>query len=182
MLLRGTAIVSVLTLLSRLLGFVRDLLVARLLGASLFADAFFVAFRIPNLLRSFVAEGALTSAFTPVFSQALTRGKEHANDSFKRIAGFLIAITSLITAAIILFAVPLVDLLAPGYRAEPGKFEMCVKLTRIMAPYIICVSLIAMLNAALNTLKVFGASAWAQVIMNVTLIIGALIAIPYAPE
>jgi putative peptidoglycan lipid II flippase len=181
-LLRGTAIVSVLTLLSRLLGFVRDLLVARLLGASLFADAFFVAFRIPNLLRSFVAEGALTSAFTPVFSQALTRGKEHANDSFKRIAGFLIAITSLITAAIILFAVPLVDLLAPGYRAEPGKFELCVKLTRIMAPYIICVSLIAMLNAALNTLKVFGASAWAQVIMNVTLIIGALIAIPYAPE
>lgn len=178
MLLRGTAIVSILTLLSRVLGFIRDLLVANLLGASLFADAFFVAFRIPNLLRSFVAEGALTSAFLPVFSSSLNRGIDSARATVKRIVGFLIIITSLISLAIIAFSPEVVSLIAPGFRSQSSKFDLCVRLTRIMAPYIACVSLIAMINGALNALNVFGTSAWAQVVMNVSLIIGALIALP----
>ncbi len=178
MLFRGTAIVSALTLLSRILGFVRDLLVARLLGASIFADAFFVAFRIPNLLRSFVAEGALTSAFTPVFSSSLAKGKDSAAQTLARVTGFLILVTTVLTLLMIGFAPSVVGLLAPGFAADPEKLDLCISLTRIMAPYIACVSLIAMLNAALNTLGIFGTSAWAQVIMNLVLIVGAIFAIP----
>ena len=181
-LLRGTAIVSLLTLLSRIFGFVRDLLVASLLGASPFADAFFVAFRIPNLLRSFVAEGALTSAFAPVFASALASGKERARQTLKRVTGFLIVTTSIITLGVIIYAPAVVHTLAPGFHSETDKFELCVQLTRVMAPYILCVSLIAMLNAALNALQIFGTSAWAQIIMNIVLIIGALLAIPLSIE
>ena len=179
MLLRGTAIVSLLTLLSRILGFIRDLLVAQLLGASLFADAFFVAFRIPNLLRSFVAEGALTAAFTPVFSTSLTRGIPAARETMRRVIGFLIIITTILVVAMIFCAPGVVAVIAPGFQKEAGKFELCVHLTRIMAPYIACVSVIAMINSALNALNIFGASAWAQVIMNLVLITGALLAIPF---
>lgn len=179
MLLRGTAIVSLLTLLSRFLGFIRDLLVARLLGASFFADAFFVAFRIPNLLRSFVAEGALTSAFTPVFSSSLAQGRQSAKDTMKRVVGFLIVVTACLTLGMVVYAPEVVRIIAPGFQVEQTKFDLCVQLTRMMAPYIVCVSLIAMMNAALSTLKIFGTSAWAQVTMNLVLIAGALLAMPF---
>lgn len=179
MLLRGTAIVSVLTLLSRLLGFVRDLLVAQLLGASLFADAFFVAFRIPNLLRSFAAEGALTSAFVPVFSSALAQGKEHAVETCKRVIGFVLCLTIPLAIVGALFATEIVGLIAPGFSEDPAKRELATSLTQLMMPYIICVSLIAIVNSALNSLKIFGASAWAQVTMNLVLIAGALCALPF---
>jgi len=181
-LLRGTAIVSALTLLSRILGFVRDLLVARLLGASIFADAFFVAFRVPNLLRSIVAEGALTSAFVPVFSSALAKDSSEAFRSFRRILGFLLSMTLPMTALGIWFAEDVVDFLAPGFSQDTAKFQLCVSLTRIMMPYIACVSVIAMINSALNALHIFGASAWAQVTMNLVLIVGALAAITLSPE
>lgn len=182
MLLRGTAIVSLLTLFSRVLGFVRDLLVARLLGASLFADAFFVAFRIPNLLRSFVAEGALTSAFVPTFSTSLCRGKEQAAATFRRIGGFLLVITIPMCLLGVIYAPEVIRLIAPGFASEPEKFELCVLLTRIMMPYIACVSVIAMINSALNALAIFGASAWAQMVMNLVLIAGAVIALPFDPR
>lgn len=182
MLLRGTAIVSLLTLVSRVLGFVRDLLVARLLGASLFADAFFVAFRIPNLLRSFAAEGALTSAFVPVFSSALARSKEDAQTAFKRVAGFVLFLTIPLSLLGIVFSREILSLIAPGFEKDPEKLALTMQLTQIMFPYIVCVSLVAMLNSALNTLKVFGASAWAQVIMNLILIVGALCALPFNPK
>lgn len=179
MLLRGTAIVSVLTLLSRCLGFVRDLLVAQLLGATLFADAFFVAFRIPNLLRSIAAEGALTSAFVPVFSTALARGKDHAVEACKRAITFVLCLTLPLTIVGTLFAEEVVDLIAPGFSSDPEKLALATSLTQMMLPYIICVSIIAIINSALNSLKVFGASAWAQVIMNIVLIAGALCALPF---
>ena len=182
MLLRGTAIVSLLTLVSRCLGFVRDLLVARLLGASLFADAFFVAFRIPNLLRSFAAEGALTSAFVPVFSSALARSKEDAQTAFKRVAGFVLYLTIPLALLGMVFTTEILSVIAPGFQNDPEKHALAITLTRVMFPYIICVSLVATLNSALNTLKVFGASAWAQVIMNVVLIGGALLALPFEPK
>jgi putative peptidoglycan lipid II flippase len=182
MLLRGTAIVSILTLLSRCLGFVRDLFVARLLGASFFADAFFVAFRVPNLLRSFAAEGALTSAFVPVFSSALARSKEDARTAFKRVAGFVLYLTIPLTLLGIIFTPEILAVIAPGFQKDPEKQALSIRLTRIMFPYIICVSLVAMLNSALNSLKVFGASAWGQVIMNIVLIVGAVFALPFDPR
>jgi putative peptidoglycan lipid II flippase len=182
MLLRGTAIVSLLTLVSRFLGFIRDLLVANLLGASLFADAFFVAFRIPNLLRSFAAEGALTSAFVPVFSTALFRGKEEAREALRRITSFVLILTTSLTIVGIAYAPEVVSLIAPGFSEDPSKRALAADLTKIMMPYIICVSLIAMLNSALNTLKIFGASGIAQVLMNLTLIAGAFAAMPFEPQ
>ncbi len=182
MLLRGTVITSVPTLVSRVLGFARDLLVARLLGASLFADIFFVAFRIPNLLRSFLAEGALTSAFVPVFSSSLSRGHNEAQRTFQRVGGFLLYITIPLSVLGIVFAPEVVRILAPGFASDPEKFALCVLLTQIMLPYIACVSFIAMINSALNTLQIFGASAWAQVIMNLVLIAGALCAMPFNPR
>jgi len=181
-LLRGTAIVSLLTLLSRILGFFRDLLVAKLLGASLFADAFFVAFRIPNLLRSFVAEGALTSAFVPVFSATLARNKDEAFLSFRRVLGFLLLLTLPLSIAGMWFAGDVVDFLAPGFSQHSEKFQLCIHLTRIMMPYIACVSVIAMINSALNALHIFGTSAWAQVTMNLVLIAGAGCAVGFEPE
>lgn len=182
MLLRGTAIVSLLTLLSRCLGFVRDLLVARLLGASLFADAFFVAFRVPNLLRSFAAEGALTSAFVPVFSSALAKSREDAQSAFKKIAGFILYLTIPLTLLGVAYTPEILSVIAPGFRVSPEKMAITTNLTRVMFPYIICVSLIAMINSALNTMRIFGASAWAQVIMNVVLIFGTLCALPFEPK
>lgn len=182
MLLRGTAIVSLLTLLSRVLGFVRDLLVARILGASLFADAFFVAFRIPNLLRSFVAEGALTSAFAPTFSSALSRSRADAASTFKRILGFLLTITIPLSLLGMLYAPAVIQLIAPGFSQNREKFELCVQLSMIMMPYIACVSVVAMINSALNALAIFGASAWGQVVMNIVLIAGALLALPLEPR
>ena len=141
MLLRGTAIVSLLTLVSRFLGFIRDLLVANLLGASLFADAFFVAFRIPNLLRSFAAEGALTSAFVPVFSSALFRGKEEAREALRRVTSFVLLLTTSLTIVGIIYAQEIVSLVAPGFTQDPSKQILASDLTKIMMPYIICISL-----------------------------------------
>jgi putative peptidoglycan lipid II flippase len=145
----------------------------------MFADAFFVAFRIPNLLRSFVAEGALTAAFVPVFSASLAKGKSEAAETFRRVGGFLLLVTIPLSALTILYAGPVLSAFAPGFSDEPEKFSLSVELTRIMMPYIVCISLIAMLNSALNALGVFGTSAWAQVIMNLTLIGGALAAMPF---
>jgi len=177
---RGTGVVSALTLLSRLLGFVRDVLVARLFGASYIADAFFVAFRIPNLLRSFVAEGALTSAFVPVFSQELRAGHERAQAALSAVGTLLFIATALISFLGIIGAELIVELFAPGFGADPAKLDLCVLLTQIMLPFIICVSFVAMLNGALNSARIFGAAAWAQVWMNVALIGGALFAGYYA--
>jgi len=179
-LLRGTAIVSLLTQLSRVLGFVREMLTARLLGAGFFADAFVAAFRIPNLLRSFLAEGALTSAFVPVFSDEIQKSREAAKLALHAIAGFLVCCTTALSLLGVLYAPAIVAAVAPGFADE--KRDLCVLLTRIMVPYIILVSLVALLNGALNAVRHFGSGAWAQVLMNVVLISGAAIAFAYPKE
>ncbi len=173
---KGTAVVSSLTLLSRILGFVRDLLVARGFGSSAYADCFFVAFRIPNLLRSLVAEGALSSAFVPVFADSVKAGGNRPSEVFRSIAGFLFILSTGLCALSIIFADSIVRAFAPGFMDNPEMFGLCVSLTRIMLPLIICVSFVAMINGALNTLGNFGASAWAQIWMNLALIAGAIIA------
>lgn len=174
-LIRGTSIIALLTIVSRFFGFIRDLLVARLFGASLIADCFFVAFRIPNLLRSFVAEGALSAAFVPLFAGELKNGRERAQLVLSLVTGFLSLVTVLLTILGIIFAEEVVALIAPGFM-KPESASLCIELTRIMLPYIIFVSLVAMLNGALNSVNIFGIAALAQVVMNIILIIGALIA------
>jgi putative peptidoglycan lipid II flippase len=177
LLLKGTAIVSSLTIISRVLGFIREVIVARLLGASLYADAFFVAFRIPNLLRSVFGEGALNSAFVPVISELNSKSHSDANEFLKSIASWLILGTGLSAGLGILYAEPIIRLIAPGFEGE--RLEICVTLTQIMFPYIIFVSLIALINGALNSVSVFGISAFAQIVMNIVMIAGAFLALNY---
>jgi len=174
--LRGTAVVSSLTLVSRILGFIREILVARIFGGGLFADALFVAFRIPNLLRSIFAEGALTSAFVPVFSGELAKGRDDARSAIRSVIGLLLASTATVTLLGVMFADQIVVAIAPGFAEGTERHELCVLLTRILMPYIMCVSTVALLNGALNSVHIFGASALAQVVMNLTLIAGAVVA------
>lgn len=178
----NTALVSAITVLSRILGFVRDLLVAKALGAGGVADAFFVAFRIPNLLRSFVAEGAMSSAVVPVMAEEHTRGAEHAQSLFRSVATILLLTTVALTALGFLFAEELVSAIAPGFRGSSEKFHLTISLTQLMLPYIIAVSLIALMSGALTTYRIFGVGAWSQVFMNVVLITGGLVALLFSPE
>ena len=176
-LLRGTAVVAGFTLLSRILGFVREVLIARLFGATLIADAYFVAFRIPNLLRSIFAEGALTAAFVPVFASELRQGQAAAQRALQSILTLLVASTLVVTLLGVLGAAPIVSLFAPGFERDPSTFALCASLLSIMMPYIVCVSVVILLNGALNSVKVFGASALAQVYMNLVMIVAAIVAI-----
>lgn len=173
--LRGTSIVAGLTLVSRALGFVREVLLAQIFGGGLIADAFLTAQRIPNLLRSIFGEGALTSAFVPTFASEVAEGREEARNALRAITGALLICTSLVSLLGIYFAEDIVSFLAPGFAG--GRDELCIALTRIMMPYIACVSLVAMLNGALNSVKIFGAAAFAQVLMNVVMIAAAAAAL-----
>ena len=172
-LVRGTVIISILTQISRVLGFVREALTARLLGDGFYSDAYFVAARIPNLLRAIFAEGALTSAFVPLFAGALEKDRAEAQRALSLVTGFLLLATLATTILGCVYTSNIVLFFAPGFSAE--KLAYCASLTRIMLPFIILVSIVAMLNGALNSVKIFGTAAWAQVIINIALIIGAAI-------
>lgn len=181
-LIRGASIVSSLTILSRILGLIRDLIFASLFGASFIADAFFVAFRIPNILRSFVAEGALTSAFVPVFASEIEKDREGAQNTLTTVTSLLLLTTLSLALLGVIFSEELVSLFAPGFYADRQRADLCATLLRIMMPYVVFVSLVAMLNGALNTVKIFGAAAFAQVAMNLTLIIGGIIAYTFPDD
>ena len=175
-LFKGTAIVSGLTLFSRVLGFIRDLLTAKLFGAGSIADIFFVAFRIPNTLRSFVAEGAFTSAFIPVLAEEKEKGEEEAKTFISNSATLLLLTTLLLAALGYFFAPSVVSLFAPGFTHNPEKLSKTAHLLIIMLPYIPSISLVVLMNGVLTTLKHYGAGAVAQITVNCCLIIGILIA------
>jgi putative peptidoglycan lipid II flippase len=177
-LIKGTSLIASLTVVSRILGFLRDLVFAAVFGAGIIADAFVIAFRIPNLLRSFLAEGALTSAFVPVFSSVNADSSEQAKELFRHMFGLLLLIASIITLLGIYFADYIIIYSAPGF-LHSSTFETCVSLTRIMFPYLIFISIIALINGALNSLAIYGSGAWGQIVMNCVLVLGALIAWPF---
>jgi len=157
-----------LTLLSRILGFVRDALMAAVLGISPVSDAFNAAFRFPNLFRRLFAEGAFNTAFVPMFSSALEQdGNDKALDLASRIMSWLVAVILVVTILVEIFAEPIMVPFVPGFLNDPGKFELTVFLTRIMFPYLACMSLMAAYAAILNTLGKFFAAAFAPVILNV---------------
>ncbi len=160
-----------LTLVSRVLGFVRDMLMASVLGTGLAADAFFAAFRFPNLFRRLFAEGAFNAAFIPLFSGALEeQGKDAARLMAARIiswlAGFLVIITVLVEIFMPLVLVPFV----PGFLDDPHKFDLTVTLTRICFPYLACMSLMAAYGGILNGLGRFFEAAFAPVLLNIVLV------------
>lgn len=144
-------------------------------GASRMADAFYVAFRIPNLLRRLTAEGALTIAFVPIFTEYLRKSKNDARMVASIVFTYLSIILVLITIFGIVFAPWIVKVLAYGFTDEPGKIELTIYLTRLMFPYIILISLVALAMGILNSLKHFAAPAASPVVLNIGIIFGAIV-------
>ena len=168
---------AVATFCSRIFGLVREQVLAFMFGASSMTDAFYVAFRIPNLLRDLFAEGAFSAAFVPTFIEA----KEESAESARRLLWSLLIVltgtTLTISGLIIYFAPEIVSVFAPGFVGDTEKFEVTVGLTRIMAPFLCFVSIAALFMGALNSLKVFFVPALAPAFFNVTMII-SMIALP----
>ena len=174
-LVKSTATIGLYTLLSRVLGFVRDVTIASGLGASYMSDAFFVAFKLPNYLRRLFAEGAFNAAFVPQFAGMLAvDGKERAKQFSSEAMSFLVVILLIVTALFMIFMPQLMVILAPGFSDNPQKFLLTVTLTRITMPYIVFISLVSLLGGVLNSGDKFAAVAATPVIMNLCLII-----IPY---
>jgi putative peptidoglycan lipid II flippase len=173
-LLRALAAVSSLTMVSRVLGYVRDFFIARIFGASLVTDAFFVAFKIPNLLRRMFAEGAFSQAFVPILAEHKNRdGVEATRALIDRVATLLF-LALVVTAALGMAAAPLiVYVTAPGFAADPGKFALTVQLLRITFPYIVFISLVALAAGILNTWSRFSVPALTPALLNVAFIVGA---------
>lgn len=156
-----------LTLVSRIAGFARDALMAAVLGIGPAADAFNAAFRFPNLFRRLFAEGAFNTAFVPMFSTALeTQGEEAAKLLASRIMSWLVAAILVVTVLAEIFMEPIMRVFVPGFD-DPEKFALTVYLSRIMFPYLACMSLMAAYAGILNTLGRFFASAFAPVILNI---------------
>lgn len=169
---RAAGIVGISTLLSRILGLVRDLVTAYFFGAGLAADAFFVAFRLPNLLRRLLAEGALTVSFIPVFTEYLeTKSRKQAFLMARSFLSVFIIVLAGVTILGEIFAPQVVRVFAPGFYADPEKFELTVFLTRIVFPYIFLVGLVTYATGVLNSLGRFAAPALAPVMLNLGMIL-----------
>ncbi|MBE9531371.1 MAG: murein biosynthesis integral membrane protein MurJ [Proteobacteria bacterium] len=176
---RASSIVGSATMLSRVFGYVRDAIIAYYLGASLSADAFFVAFRIANFLRRLVGEGALTPAFVPIFTEELNRrSREDVSKLVSKVFTLFFIILLVIMALGIYFSEELVMLLSPGFAATPEKFDLTVKLTQWMFPYMLFIGLVAMSMGILNTLRHFAAPALSPVLFNISIILCAVILAP----
>ena len=144
-LLRATGIISSGTFLSRIFGFIRDMVIAKIFGAGFATDAFFVAFKIPNLLRRLLGEGALSAAFIPLFTEYFTtKSKEDAWKFASAVFSTLLVILFTITLLGIIFMPAIITILAPGFYHELHKFNLTVYLTRITFPYIFLISLTAL--------------------------------------
>ncbi|HTE51167.1 MAG TPA: murein biosynthesis integral membrane protein MurJ [Kofleriaceae bacterium] len=170
-LIRTAGLLSAATMLSRLLGLVREQLFAALLGASLFAEAFIVAFRIPNLLRDLFAEGALSQAFVPTFKASLKRGGTSAAYLLgNRVAGTLLAVIAILTIVAAAGAPEIVQSMAGTFADTPGKFELAVILTRIMLPFLAMVSLAAVAMGMLNAQDRYATPALAPATFNLVCI------------
>ncbi len=178
-LVRSLATVGGYTGISRILGFLRDILIAAALGTGPVADAFFVAFRLPNLFRRLFAEGAFNAAFVPLFARRLEEGGQAAARAFAEhslavLLSFVLALSALAMA----FMPWLMYLLAPGFAAEPEKFDLAVELSRITFPYLLFMALVALFGGVLNSLYHFAAAAAAPILLNVIFIAALVLVLP----
>jgi len=179
-LLKVLATVSSMTLVSRVLGFVRDVAIARVFGAGLMTDAFFVAFKIPNLLRRLFAEGAFSQAFVPVLGEYRTRRGEADTRLLVDHVAALLGLALFVVTLIGVVAAPLIIYVtAPGFAAVPEKFSLTVSLLRITFPYILFISLVAFAAGILNTYSRFAVPAFTPVLLNLSFIVFALWLAPY---
>lgn len=179
-LLRSSAVVSVMTLLSRVLGMVRDMVVASYFGSGAAADAFFIAFKIPNFLRRLFAEGAFAQAFVPVLSEYRTkRTLADVKQLVDRTAGMLGLILAGLTALGVLFAPYVVMVFAPGFHDDPAKMQLAGELLRITFPYLMLISLTAFTSGVLNSYGHFAVPGFTPVLLNVCMIASAVFLTPY---
>jgi putative peptidoglycan lipid II flippase len=179
-LLRALITVSGMTLLSRILGFVRDFVIARTFGAGMVTDAFFVAFRLPNLLRRLFAEGAFSQAFVPILAEYRNRrGEQETKTLVDRVASILFLALIVVSAVGAAAAPVLIAVTAPGFAADAEKFQLTVELTRITFPYILFMSLVALAAGILNTWSRFALPAFTPVLLNLSFIGMALFAAPW---
>ena len=179
-LLKALATVSSMTLLSRILGFVRDFVIARIFGAGMMTDAFFVAFKLPNLLRRLFAEGAFSQAFVPILGEYKNKlGEQEARRLVDRVCSLLFLILLVVTLAGMAGAPLLVYISAPGFASDPDKFALTIELTRITFPYILFMSLVALAGGVLNTWNRFAVPAFTPVLLNLSFIGMALFAAPW---
>ncbi|KTG29141.1 murein biosynthesis protein MurJ [Idiomarina sp. WRN-38] len=182
-LMRSGLVVSAMTMLSRVMGLVRDVVVATFLGAGNGSDAFFVAFKIPNFLRRLFAEGAFNQAFVPVLSEYSTqRTKQEIRELLNAVAGSLTALLALITALAMLGAPWLVWLFAPGFGRDPEKLALTADMLRLTFPYLLLISLTAFSGSVLNTWNRFAVPAFTPVLLNISLIGAALLLMPLMEE
>ena len=174
-LLSSASIFSLFTLISRILGYLRDILIAVFLGASVFADAFFVAFRIPNTFRRLFAEGTFNAAFIPSYTSAKLKNIKSGKIFADEVLSLLIIILLFIVTLAEIFTPYLVYLIAPGFITDNTKFNLAVELTRITFPFLLFVSLSSFFSGILNANNKFAAAAAAPIILNIILIISILL-------
>lgn len=174
--LRALGIESSGTMLSRILGFVRDVVIALYFGAGMEADAFFAAFRIPNMMRRLFAEGSLTSAFIPVFSEVLSRKGKPEALRLARVSFTLLSLLLIGVSILGVVAAPLIiRAIVPGFSSDPEKLHLAVKMLRIMFPYILFISLVSLSKGVLNSLGHFAAPAYSMMMLNICMISSVLI-------
>lgn len=174
-LLKALAKVGSMTFVSRILGFVRDTLIARVFGAGMLSDAFIVAFKIPNLLRRVSAEGAFSQAFVPILAEYKSqRSFEETHSLINRVATWMGIILVGVTLLGMLAAPLIVALIAPGFTADHAKMQLTIELLRITFPYIFFISLVSMAGGVLNTYNKFGIPAFTPVWLNVSMIVAVL--------
>ena len=175
-LLKATGTIGGLTMVSRLLGFARDMIGSRVLGASHANDAFNIAFLLPNIFRRLFAEGAFSSGFVPLFSRRLAAGgKEDAERFSNEILSVFMPALLVVTVVFEIFMAPVLGIVAAGYRDVPGKLELATELTRWTFPYLLFISLVALLSGVLNSLTRFAVAAFAPALLNIGLIIALLL-------
>ncbi|WP_312228575.1 murein biosynthesis integral membrane protein MurJ [Pseudescherichia sp.] len=178
-LLKSLAAVSSMTLFSRVLGFARDAIVARVFGAGMATDAFFVAFKLPNLLRRIFAEGAFSQAFVPILAEYKSKQGEEATRVFVAyVSGLLTLVLAIVTIAGMLAAPWVIMVTAPGFADTADKFVLTTQLLKITFPYILLISLASLVGAILNTWNRFSVPAFAPTLLNVSMIGFALFAAP----
>jgi len=166
-----------LTLVSRITGFARDIMLAAILGAGPVADAFFVALRLPNHFRAIFAEGAFNAAFVPAYARIRTSGGAGPAALFAdRIFTLLFAVSMVLLAIALVFTPAVIGLLAPGFSRDPGRFALAVELTRITFPYLLLVSLVTLYGGILNALNRFAAAAAAPILLNLSMMAALLLA------
>lgn len=179
-LLRSTSLVSIMTFISRIMGFARDMILAQLFGAQAGMDAFYIAFKIPNFMRRLFAEGAFSQAFVPVLAEyQKTRTTRDVRLFLARIAGSMSAVLSLVTVIGIIASPVIIYIFAPGFGEDSTRSALACEMLRLTFPYLMLISLTAMAGAILNTYGYFGVPAFTPVFLNVAMIVAAVFISPH---